>query len=238
MFHTTPLAAITAALAIVSDPTRWTRHTAARRTDGQSVPSYHRDATCFCASGALRRAVIQPDTYSFATDSVDYNTEVKVSGLLDAEVRRRYPGRFDDDDVALYVGVNDDPQLGREAIVEIFRAVQAQLERQRVVETLISARALIADPTRWTRYRLARTDTGKPVEVANPAACRFCAVGAIARVTGRRPVSGDESYHLSRAAHRLFGQDIVNVNDILGHAEVLRVYDEAIASAKSGSLRS
>jgi len=236
MFHTTPLAAITAALVLVSKPETWTCYSSARRIDGASVPSYHRDATCFCASGALRRAVVQPGVYIMSCDTVDYDTEIKVSNLLDAEVRRRYPGRYADSDVALYVDVNDEPELGREVIVEIFQAVQAQLERQQLVEQLIAARALIADKANWTQTRLARDEYGTSVDPSVPDACRFCAVGAAIRVVGDQEPATAMVNVLDKAAWRLFKRLVVDVNDARGHAETLRVYDEAIAVARIGTL--
>lgn len=103
--------------------------------------------------------------------------------------------------------------------------------------TLIQARALIAHRSTWTQHYLARTSAGEPIEVANPAACSFCAIGALWRVTRMPYLTGRASHALHKAAQRLFQMGITDVNDRLGHAAVVRVYDDAIATARIAELR-
>ena len=48
-------------------------------------------------------------------------------------------------------------------------------------QVLINARALIADPTHWTRSTIARTANGRKVEWHDQAATKWCAMGAMYR---------------------------------------------------------
>jgi hypothetical protein len=48
-------------------------------------------------------------------------------------------------------------------------------------EILIAARAIIADPERWTQGHLARDANGQLAEPNEAAACSFCAYGAALR---------------------------------------------------------
>jgi len=108
---------------------------------------------------------------------------------------------------------------------------------------LTQARALLADPERWTRSAPARRwkapqrrDPGawEPCAATAPSASRWCAAGALCRVAGVR--SGAPGFvQLDAAAVRLFGMGIGRANDDprLGHADVLRCYDAAIASAQA-----
>src|SRR5262249_2010554 len=106
---------------------------------------------------------------------------------------------------------------------------------------LMQARALIADPERWTRSAPARRWKAPhgwvkgewiPTEAPTASARRFCAAGALCKVSGVR--SGAPGFaFLEAAAVRLFGIGVGRANDDrrLGHADVLRRYDLAIALA-------
>lgn len=47
--------------ALLSDPTRWTQHAAARNTQGKGVAGAAADAVCWCPRGAVSRLAIGPD---------------------------------------------------------------------------------------------------------------------------------------------------------------------------------
>ena len=108
---------------------------------------------------------------------------------------------------------------------------------------LTQARNLIADPECWTRSAPARAwraprkkGAGQwiPVAATDPAARCWCAVGALCKVAGVRSGAPGFSF-LDAAAVRLFGVGLGRANDDprLGHADVLRCYDAAIAAAQA-----
>jgi hypothetical protein len=100
-------------------------------------------------------------------------------------------------------------------------------------EALTAARALIADPERWTTGAYARSAKGWRVKAGGKAAVCWCGIGALQRVTGELTDFDLPGYpYLRIAAHDLFGTGAVhkvNDNRALGHAAVLQVYDRAIA---------
>jgi hypothetical protein len=112
-------------------------------------------------------------------------------------------------------------------------------------DTLIKARALIADPARWTQHALARNAAGEShppthpqgnnifwegLQGNDPQACAWCAIGAIQHVT---PTSQKARRLLTIAADALYNTHVANVNDELGHTAVLEIYDHAIKAAQT-----
>lgn len=95
------------------------------------------------------------------------------------------------------------------------------------LETLTAAREKIANPGRWTQRSYAKNAKGEHVDPASPAACKWCADGAVWAV---RPVA--PAYKLATAVlDILSGQGSAAVfNDSHTHAEVLALFDKAIAS--------
>jgi hypothetical protein len=53
-----------------------------------------------------------------------------------------------------------------------------------VLDALIKARTLIADIKNWTQRQGARAINGRPVPITSDLACRWCAEGALLKVTG------------------------------------------------------
>ena len=94
---------------------------------------------------------------------------------------------------------------------------------------LIAARRRLSDPHRWTKGAAARDARGRDVHPLDPAAVRWCALGAL-------QVASDgvgERYHA--AVVRLLevrdgaGIDTIpSLNDTGGRAAVLDLYDRAI----------
>jgi hypothetical protein len=93
------------------------------------------------------------------------------------------------------------------------------------------ARALIANPDRWTTGSYARTAIGTKCAPDDPLAARWCALGArhIASEGAATEVSDAVESALRRAARELRdGGSPAAVNDRRGHAAVLAMYDRAI----------
>lgn len=122
-------------------------------------------------------------------------------------------------------------------------------------EYLTAARDLIASPGRWCAGMLAADDRGHDLggEGALGEAARYCAVGALIHVTGRRDWQDADgllgcgqqglAWALASTARDMHpwlsgAMDILGaVNNSLGHDAVLAVLDEARARCRSSCLR-
>lgn len=97
-------------------------------------------------------------------------------------------------------------------------------------ELLRAAKAKIEDPNRWTKGEYARDERGKPVNIASQEAVCWCVLGA----TGWSGNVADKM--LERA---LFGMsahcdiDVFNDASETTHADVMALFDRAIAMAES-----
>ena len=95
------------------------------------------------------------------------------------------------------------------------------------LETLRAARQLITDPTKWTQEEAARDEAGRGVMAYGEGAVCWCALGAIRNVVG----SNDDAFDLvfdtfrDKAKVKL----VAVYNDTHTHAEVLALFDAAIA---------
>lgn len=102
-----------------------------------------------------------------------------------------------------------------------------------IKEVLQKARALIADPERWTREALARTSEGWEVRGDNPTACRWCVVGAIQAIALG---AGVATWPATVALLPFIPHhaDVPSWNDDpkTTHADVLAAFDAAIARAE------
>ena len=95
------------------------------------------------------------------------------------------------------------------------------------VGKLMIARDLIRKGHSVNAY--ARDGAGAYVQVKDPAAKSFCALGAIGRVLGGLPNAFPYIKELERASKQRFGIDVVTLNDRpRGKAKVLAVYDAII----------
>ncbi len=95
------------------------------------------------------------------------------------------------------------------------------------LETLKAARQLITDPAKWTQGEYARDADGNEVRAWSEDAACFCAYGAIQRVTGVEDNEAD--FFLMRACTKKFEVEVIHLNDTHTHAEVLALFDAAIA---------
>lgn len=113
------------------------------------------------------------------------------------------------------------------------------MDKARIRDVLVRARALIEKPEAWTKNTFARDKDGDEVSRALDEAVCWCAAGAI-----YRSCEGDfETYRYATQAvrhavglgdfevtHKSIGEDW---NDISDHATVLAGLDRAIASLES-----
>jgi hypothetical protein len=105
------------------------------------------------------------------------------------------------------------------------------------LEVLRAARELISDPARWAQDYWAETVKGFRTEPTDASAVRWCAAGAVNKVTGGpnqaaieilESVLWDAGYRPPCIATLLF-----DFNDHRTHAEVLTLFDRAIARLES-----
>lgn len=123
---------------------------------------------------------------------------------------------------------------------------------KKISETLTAARAIIADPAKWTQGTHARDASGEPVQINDSRAVCFCADGALALAAGVDVEADggwfkDEHYTeaskiMREVAEAFTGEfSYVSVNDGDGvsiqgkpsHEGILFVFDQAIDRAKS-----
>jgi hypothetical protein len=97
------------------------------------------------------------------------------------------------------------------------------------------AREIISEPDSWTQGESARNRSGEGVGAADYAACRWCAWGALYKAAYEMDLPG-ETYKRADAAADLLPPawegffDLVVINDTLGHAAVLSLFDKALAA--------
>lgn len=108
-------------------------------------------------------------------------------------------------------------------------------------EVLRKARALIEKPENWTQGAYARgiDDAGQGIKDA----CSLCAVGSVYAITDDLKASGEPVfrrvlYWLGSALARpreppLDSAEVIAFNDTHTHAEVLSLFDRAIAAAEA-----
>lgn len=98
-------------------------------------------------------------------------------------------------------------------------------------QILQDARKLISDPSNWTKESNARDRSGLVVWFDDAKAVCWCANGAI-RLQLKDRYNKDDYLKaveaMTDAAIELYGIGMINVNDILGHQQILNVFDLAI----------
>lgn len=93
-------------------------------------------------------------------------------------------------------------------------------------EILTAARAIIEKPENWTQGYFARNKSYSPVHTDSAHACKFCAVGALHCIECDN--WRDAFDYASRINPNI---PLADFNDTHTHAEVLAMFDEAIATA-------
>jgi hypothetical protein len=103
-------------------------------------------------------------------------------------------------------------------------------------QVLCNARALIADPARWTMWMLASTASGRPAAWHDASARRWCAVGAIHRAAFDLVGSKGQAVCIavevinSMHPHSWARRSLPALNDSQGHAAVIELFDRALMS--------
>ena len=95
-------------------------------------------------------------------------------------------------------------------------------------EQLRAARALISNPDNWTQGKFARDWTGKETTPSATDAFCWCAVGALEKVG-----SNAEPFKALRWSLPTGCRSISSFNDSHHHAEVLALFDKAIAELEA-----
>ena len=104
-------------------------------------------------------------------------------------------------------------------------------------DTLIAARALLADPAKWIKRDYAKRADGEVVFGNDEGAVCFCGFGAIQHVLDTENEPDPLSVLLTDAAREMFPDRVgersfaaFNDHPDTTHADVLAVFDKAIAS--------
>jgi hypothetical protein len=95
------------------------------------------------------------------------------------------------------------------------------------------ARTLIADEQHWCRHNLALDKNGIVVSPASPRAVRWCALGAALAAAYQLTHDFDTAYKLGHEALAPFCLPalLMHLNDTMGHAAVLTLFDDVIAAS-------
>jgi hypothetical protein len=102
-----------------------------------------------------------------------------------------------------------------------------------VAEIIQGAIGLISDPEKFTVGQYAVNDKGYGVDCDHPAAVRFCALGACARVEGiRYPIEGWSWATVQDTCFDMHSRPMAEVNDTLGREAAINVLQEAIRRAQ------
>lgn len=99
-------------------------------------------------------------------------------------------------------------------------------------QLLREAKELIADPKRWAQGAFARDSGGAVVAALDPAAVRWCAIGALVAVDRSDGRNQCFAAHNALAGHLHGCSGLQTFNDSHEHAEVLALFDRAIAGTE------
>jgi len=131
----------------------------------------------------------------------------------------------------------DDAIIDR--VVEKAHREWSKADLTAIRDNLIAARDLIADPQHWCRDYFALDDKGRMCDAIEDKARQWCATGAYIWASeeygddGRDGVWDGDGFLGAAARLAYHGSiGIADVNDHLGHAAVMRVYDLAIATVE------
>lgn len=106
-------------------------------------------------------------------------------------------------------------------------------------ETLQAARDLITDPAHWTQHILARRADGSACLPDDPAATRWCAAGALAKIADADGIIEgisqklilsryDNRYQHAWAALTAIVGDLGHYNDHHTHTDIINLFDRTI----------
>lgn len=124
----------------------------------------------------------------------------------------------------------------------------------KALQHLIAGKALIDTPEKWGKQKFAMNAEGEEVDLQGDDVCKFCSAGALSRaIYDHDKRNGVTSHRLVRAAEftramdvlesqitdhawRIYEESINNMtyfNDSHTHAEVMALWDSAIAKVSS-----
>jgi beta-galactosidase/beta-glucuronidase len=90
--------------------------------------------------------------------------------------------------------------------------------------TLVAARKLLSDRSKWTQNVFARNNEGREVDWRHPSACCWCVMGALKKVAPR-----DKYISALRAlCDATNGASVANTNDTKGYIAAMDLLDKAI----------
>jgi hypothetical protein len=109
------------------------------------------------------------------------------------------------------------------------RVVMSKPLKVQIVE---KARSLIENEQYWCRGELARDVDAHSVCPTDSRAVRRCALGALIAAAYQLTNDHSQAHEIAISAVRpLFGTaTLVNINDVRGHAAVLALFDEVVAT--------
>jgi hypothetical protein len=90
------------------------------------------------------------------------------------------------------------------------------------------ARALIADEQHWCRRHLAEDVNGASVSPTFAGAVKRCGLGAVVAAAYQFTHNADAAYQILRP--RYSAATVIYVNDTIGHAAMLTLFDEVITA--------
>lgn len=99
-------------------------------------------------------------------------------------------------------------------------------------QILVQLRDLLADPKRWTKHQMARTETNYPVSPLSEEAAKWCLLGGLCKITNdNRGFSS--AYIGARLALRSAAESTVAAfNDYAIHEDVMAAIDRAIVACQ------
>ena len=100
------------------------------------------------------------------------------------------------------------------------------------IQILERARTLIADEQHWCRRHLAEDVNGVSVSPTSASAVKWCGLGAVIAAAYELTDDLDAAHQLGHEVLRPRdgAATVIHVNDTRGHAAVLALFDEVIAS--------
>lgn len=106
-------------------------------------------------------------------------------------------------------------------------------------ETLKAIKAVIDTPAKWTKGQLAKDARGRRIATSSPDAVCFCIFGAIDRVVTDTRARMDYDNYIFDQVAKLYPEIAGGLSDFndareIGHADVMKVLDRAIANAALG----
>ena len=100
------------------------------------------------------------------------------------------------------------------------------------IQIVEGARALIADEQNWCRRNLANDVNGALIYPTSERAVKWCGLGAVIAAAYQLTHDFDTANRLGHEAlrPRYGAATVIYVNDTIGHAAVLALFDEVIAA--------